>query len=166
MADTTHFPGLYDGHIGTPYFPPTYEKPDCRSCEKQRDCHNCGKYQRDRRDFSVISGRCPRLPDRRGMVDQAERELYANVFPLIHAEKGYDEVHLSLSIPGEKRLRNVYRNYGYWWFRDGKTADGYQIRRCLSISNSFSAKQEIYEYMEDRNWDYCIFRAEISENYL
>ena len=58
------YPNVVAGSA-SPYFPPLYEKPDCAKCEKRRDCYSYGKYQRDRRDFTYTSGRCPRLPDMR-----------------------------------------------------------------------------------------------------
>ena len=165
MDDTQRYPGIGEGHKA-PYFPPTYERPDCPWCEKKKGCPNYGKYQRDRRDFTVTSGRCPRLPDRRGFVDQDEQELYAHTFPFIHAERGGTSVSLHLSLPDEKRLKKVYRTYGAWWFRDGKDEDGYTIRRCLTMERSFHNEQEIFEYMEDRDWDYILIRCDILESYL
>lgn len=48
--------------------PPASGKPDCGKCER-KECRNRDKYQRDRKDFSVTSGRCPRLPDVQGQYD-------------------------------------------------------------------------------------------------
>ena len=71
-----------------PYFPPLYGNVECEKCEIKTTCWCCGKYQRNRRDFTHTSGRCPRLPDRRGFVEKSERELYAATFLLVHAERG------------------------------------------------------------------------------
>ena len=165
MDDIPRYPYIGQGY-DRPYFPVTYKMPDCRLCERREGCPSCGKYQRNRRDFTFTSGRCPRLPDQRGFVDQDEQELYAHTFPFIHAERGGTSVSLSLSLPDEKRLKKVYRTYGHWWFRDGKDEDGYTIRRCLTIERSFQSEQEIFEYMEDRDWDYILIRCDILENYL
>ena len=162
MTDYSNFPGIGEGHKA-PYFPPTYEKPDCHFCERRETCTSCDKFQRDRRDFSYMSGRCPRLPNRRGFVEREERELYASIFPLVHAERGEDSVDLSLSIPGQKRLKKVYRSngYGVWWFRDG-----YRIRHILDLEHNFQDEQEILDFMEKQNWDYCVFRCEILDQYF
>ena len=167
MSDAPRYPGIGQDHKA-PYFPSTYEKPDCAYCEKRKDCYSYGKFQRDRRDFSYISGRCPRLPDYNGFVERDERELYASVFPLIHAERGMEEVYLSLSLPDAKRLKKVNRSkaYGVWWFRDGKDENGYPVRRPLTIEHYFQSKQEIYDYMKERNLDYIILRCDISDGYF
>ena len=96
----------------TPYFPALYREVDCSKCEIAAKCRNYGKSQRNRRDFSVLSGRCPRLPDKRGFVEKGERERYASVFPLVHAERGDEEeedLELTLRLPGEKRNRRCIR---------------------------------------------------------
>ena len=48
------------------YFPPPYGRVECGECDMASACHSRGKYQRDRRDFTYTSGRCPRLPDCKG----------------------------------------------------------------------------------------------------
>lgn len=163
------YPNVVAGSA-SPYFPPLYEKPDCAKCEKRRDCYSCGKYQRDRRDFTYTSGRCPRLPDMRGFVEKDERELYAQTFPLLHAERGGIEgeytLNLSLSLPGEKRVRTVYRSngYGVWWFRDGKDPEtGYVFRRILHFDDGFTSAAEILERMRS---DYCLFPVIVTDGYL
>ena len=168
MSDSPRYPGIGEDHK-QPYFPPTYaDFFDCVWCEKRKECSSYGKYQRNRRDFSYTSGRCPRLPDYNGFVERDERELYASVFPLIHAERGMEEVYLSLSLPDAKRLKKVNRSkaYGVWWFRDGKDENGYPVRRFLTIEHYFQSKQEIYDYMKERNLDYIILRCDISDGYF
>lgn len=56
------------------YRPATGEKPDCGKCERE-ECFNRGKFQRDRRDFTITSGRCPRLPDTQGEYDPVFYDL-------------------------------------------------------------------------------------------
>lgn len=41
------------------YFPPLYGGVECGECEMASICHSRYKYQRDRRDFTYTSGRCP-----------------------------------------------------------------------------------------------------------
>ena len=161
MSDILHFPG--EGNA-SPYFPPLYGKPDCAYCEK-KECWSRVKYQRDRQDFTYTSGRCPRLPDLRGFVDEAEQELYQQTFPLIHAKREGGNLTMSLSIPGVKRLKNVYRSQTFkcWWFRDGKFEDGYPKRHILSIDNCYS-KKDVLDYLERRNTNYCIFRCVIKDD--
>ena len=69
------------------YFPPLHGAVDCDKCEA-RDCWCRGKSQRNRRDMTPASGRCPRLPDLCGFVEKEERELYKATFMLVHAEYG------------------------------------------------------------------------------
>lgn len=47
---------------------------NCGKCERE-ECFNRGKFQRDRRDFTVTSGRCPRLPDTQGEYDPVFYEV-------------------------------------------------------------------------------------------
>ena len=97
------------------YFPPLDGKVDCSQCEAA-DCWCRNKYQRNRRDFTHTSGRCPRLPDQRGFVEKAERAAYEAAFMLIHAELGVGGLHLTLTLPGQKRSRKVYQTKsGYWY---------------------------------------------------
>lgn len=148
------------------YFPPLYGEVECNKCEKE-DCYCRGKYQRSKREFTVTSGRCPRLPDKCGFVDSKERELYAQTFPLVHAELGgEDALHLSLSMPNEKRIRKIYRyqSTGSWYFRC-KDKDGNPIRRVLLIG-SFSNEQSIIDFMVTHKKDYCIFTCEITQYWL
>lgn len=149
----------------TPYFPSVYQKPECFKCEKT-DCINRNKYQRDRRDFMCTSGRCPRLPDRRGFVGKSEQELYAATYPLVHAELGdEDTLSLTLTMPGTKRKRKVYSTKsGYWYFRMTDPY-GYKIKRIITIYGGHS-KQEILDRMERNDSDYCLFRCTIEDNFI
>ena len=90
------------------YFPPLNGAVDCSQCEVT-DCWCREKYQRNRRDFTHTSGRCPRLPDLRGFVEQEERDAYAAAFPLIHAELGAEDLHLTLTMPGQKQAKRYTR---------------------------------------------------------
>ena len=143
----------------TPYFPSLFEKPDCAKCERE-DCYSRGKFQRDRRDFSYTSGRCPRLPDLRGFVDGEDRAPYAELYPLVHAERGEgDTVSLTLSRP-VVGLRKVYMTYGQWWVRDHK--NGEPVRRVLTIDGCYNVT-DVLERMERARSDYCIFRCEMAD---
>lgn len=61
-----------------PYFPEVFERPDCTICERA-DCHSRYKFQRNRRDFSYLSGRCPRYPDLQGRREPEDEALYAEL---------------------------------------------------------------------------------------
>lgn len=149
----------------TPYFPPLHGNVDCGKCEIASNCWCCGKHQRDRRDFTHTSGRCPRLPDKRGFVAEQERELYAQTFPLIYAERGEDVLHLTLTIPGAKRPKKVYQTKsGYWYFRE-KNESGLYVKRVLSIE-SCDSEAEIIKKMDLFDYDYCLFRAAIEDYYV
>lgn len=143
-----------------PYFPCSGETPACDKCDKM-DCHSRGKYQRDRVGFSYTSGRCPRLPDRYGFVEKEERALYAETFPLVHAERDGDGVIcLSLSRTG-KPVRRISITHGQWWFRD--KLDGMSVRRVVSIDGVYS-KADLEARMG--NGDYCIFRCDIEDYFI
>lgn len=148
-----------------PYFPLTYPKPECFKCEKS-DCMSRNRYQRDRQDFMYTSGRCPRLPDRRGFVEKSEQELYAATYPLVHAELGEgDTLDLTLTIPGVKWQRKVYSTKnGFWYFKETDPY-GYKIKRILTIHGGHK-KQDILNRMEWTNSDYCLFRATIEDQFI
>lgn len=143
------------------YFPPLSGKVDCSQCEAA-DCWCRDKYQRDRRDFTYTSGRCPRLPDQRGFVEKSERTAYAAAFMLIHAELGLGGLYLTLTIPGQKRGKKVYRTKSGYWYIKLKAEDGSRIRQALNISGHYS-EEDITQYMAALHTDYCIFRCELTE---
>ena len=143
------------------YFPPLNGTVDCSQCEAV-DCWCRGKFQRNRRDFTHTSGRCPRLPDQRGFVEKAERTAYAAAFMLIHAEIGVGGLHLTLTIPGQKRSRKVYRTKSGYWYIRLRDADGGHFKQVLNISGYYS-EEDITRHMEAQHADYCIFRCELTE---
>ena len=149
--------------IRQPYFPPLYGDVDCGMCDIAAECWCCGEYQRNRRDFSHSSGRCPRLPDKKGFVEKEYRKLYAESFPLAHAERGGDDtLYLTLTTPHEKRPKKVYMTKsGYWYFRERGEGGAYSRRRL--DFNMFQSKQEVLTYMERFHADYCIFQAVIED---
>lgn len=147
------------------YFPPLYGGVECGECDMASACHSRYKYQRDRRDFTYTSGRCPRLPDRRGFVDKSQKKLYAETFPLVHAERGDESLTLSLSIPGEKRLKKVYlRKDGYWYFRERAEGRSY-VRRRVNF-NCFQTETDVLDYMSLYAASYCLFRAVIGDDFF
>ena len=143
------------------YFPPLSGKVDCSQCEAE-DCRSRDKHQRNRRDFTHTSGRCPRLPDLRGFVERNEREAYAAAFMLIHAELCVGGLQLTLTIPGQKRYRKVYLTKSGYWYFNTRNEEGHPIRQALNIG-CFCSKEEIVQYMEKLHSDYCIFRCELAD---
>lgn len=142
------------------YFPPIYGEVDCSRCEAA-DCWCRGKYQRDRRDFTHTSGRCPRLPDLCGFVEQAERNAYAAAFMLVHAELGLNGLYLTLTIPEQKRSRKVYRTKsGYWYFKTKHEEYGCPIKEGLNIPGFYN-EDDIIHHMETLHTEYCILRCEL-----
>lgn len=143
------------------YFPPLYGDVDCYQCEIGTNCHAYGKYQRKLRDFTIGSGRCPRLPDWGGFVGKEHRELYAATFPLIYAERSEDVVFLTLSVPGRKRNRKVYyaKSMGFWYVRE-KDEYGYPAKRIVEIERCWKP-QDVAVAMDAVRSDYCIFRCEL-----
>jgi hypothetical protein len=149
-----------------PYFPPLYGDVACGQCEIKDECPSCGKYQRNRREFTFTSGRCPRLPDKRGFVEKDQRELYAATFPIIHAERGEeDAIYLTLMLPGQKRGRKVYcTKSGYWYFRD-KDEDLGPVKRIVTIEGCWKPEDIIFT-MDVAESDYCIFRCRLEEHFV
>lgn len=144
------------------YFPRLYSKIECDQCDIASTCPSCGKHQRDRRDFTFTSGRCPRLPDETGFVDKSQRELYAQTFPLVHAQRCVGGLTLSLTLPGEKRRRKVYQaKSGSWYFREKGEGRTY-AKRCISF-NALQSRDAILRTMRVFNTDYCLFRAVIED---
>lgn len=144
-----------------PYFPPPYGPVECDKCELRGTCRSCGKYQRSRRDFTVTSGRCPRLPDGRGLMAPEQQALYASLFPLVHAEREEDRLTLKLQLPGGKRPKNVYRaRSGAWYFRD--TYEGRPVKRALTIPGAEN-KESILYVMAAEHTGCCVFRCRIED---
>ena len=133
----------------------------CWECEKS-DCHSRGKFQRNKRDFTVTSGRCPRLPNMLGFVDNNERENQRNSYPLVYAESNGEYVALNISVPGEKRLRKKYQTGSGYWYYKTKDGLGNKIRRVIHIG-AYNEFEDILAYMERVHSDYCIFPCEISD---
>ena len=148
-----------------PYFPPLYGDVECQKCDLQESCHSCGCYQRNRRDFTGTSRRCPRLPDWRGFVAEEQWELYAAAFPLVFARRDGDALRLTLRLPGEKRERKVYRykSLGYWYFRD--RLDGEPVRRVLSILEG-DDEEEIWNRLAAAHSNTCVLRCRLENNFL
>lgn len=145
------------------YFPSFYEEEiNCYECELT-DCWCRGKSQRNRRDFSHdTSGRCPKVPDKRGFVAPEQRTNQRNAYPLVYAEIGWDSVLLSLSIPGEKVLKKVYQTKSGHWYYKTKDNDGDKIKQCINIMG-YDTLDEIREYANSVNTDYIILPCEIAD---
>lgn len=93
------------------HFPPLNGPVDCTQCEAE-NCRCHGRHQRNRRDLSYTSGRCPRLPDLRGGMEPETRSAYAETFMLIHAELSEGSLELNVTIPEFKQYRKVYQTTG------------------------------------------------------
>lgn len=143
------------------YFPEFNGEAECHKCELET-CHSRGKFQRNKRDFKYTSGRCPKLPDMKGFVHTSQRANQLKAYPLIHAESNDENVFLSLSIPGNKKLLKVYSAKGGNFYFRAKDEDGNPIKRIIFIGYHKSHK-DIMEFMQWRNADYCIFPCEITE---
>ncbi len=145
------------------YFPPLYGKVDCSKCDIKDECLSAGKFQRNKRDFSYTSGRCPRLPDLRGFVEKEWRAAYAAAFPIIHAELGAgDTLNLTLAIPNEAKWRRVYRSKsGTWWYFKQKDEYGSIVNQAIRIEGGMQSEKEVIDRIKALHTDYCIFRCEI-----
>ena len=148
------------------YFPAFHGEAECHKCERE-DCHSRGAHQRNRRDFTVTSRRCPKIPDRRGFVDESQRENQRKAYPLVHAESDGDSVVLTLSLPEEKPklLRVSMTKSGYFWVR-AKDADLGKIKRVIQVAGCNMSLRDIKEFMRDHHCDYCIFDVFVTDNIL
>ena len=143
------------------YFPLFHGEAECHKCEME-DCVCRGKHQRNKREFEVTSGRCPKIPDLRGFVHTSQRENQRNAYPLIHAESNGEEVFLSISIPGKKKMLRVYETKSGYTFFKTKDESGNAIKRLISVDGNMTHR-EILDFMEWRKAYYCHFVCEITE---
>ena len=139
------------------YFPPLHGAVDCEKCEV-RDCWCRGKFQRNRRDMPHTSGRCPRLPDLCGFVEKEERELYEAAFMLVHAQFGVGGLRLTLTIPGQKRIRRVYQTNSGYWYCNLTSEKGCPERQVLNLEG-YQSKEDILRHMKSLRTDYCILHC-------
>jgi len=136
-----------------PYFPAfesIYTKTDveCHKCERE-NCHSRGKYQRDRRDFTYTSGRCPRLPDMNGHVETFEAGIRCDAYPFIMAQIDRDDkLHLLISIPGDPTEHIVYRTKSDDWYYRRKG-----VKRVVYI-DGHSTRKSVINYMNQRQAKY------------
>lgn len=147
-----------------PYFPPLDGNVDCSRCENQ-SCMNRDKPQRGLRNFTYTSGRCPRLPDYRGIVEKSEKELYTAAFPLVHVMRVDGCLYLTLEVPGRKRSRKVYRTKsGYWYCRE-KGPNGCPAKRVITMEEA-NTEQIIRARMDMVGTDFCLFRCTVEDYFV
>lgn len=145
------------------YFPKFYETDiKCHLCNRA-DCASRGKIQRNCPEFGYESGRCPKLPDKRGFVHKSERSNQRQAYPLVHAEEAGDTVKLNLSIPGDIHLKRIYQTKSGYWYYNTKDDDGNKIKRVVFIG-IHNTRKSIAQYMERVHADYCIFDCSISDS--
>ena len=115
------------------YFPPLYGDVRCDLCEKE-DCHSREKYQRSKRDFSVLSGRCPRLPDLSGNVDPADEEAHYKEFPILIVDRRGADTKLSIKIPGGEKEKPVFvsKRYREIYYKNRYT-DGSNVKYIIRL---------------------------------
>ena len=148
-----------------PYFPTPGGEVNCRECDRQ-GCMARDRFQRNRKDFTVTSGRCPRLPDYRGFVDREDRALYEATFPLVHAERDEDgKLSLALTAPGMKRPRRVYFVKGYWYILD-KDPNGMSARRVITIDGYISAPLQVMLHLDREHTRRCVFRCTVEDFFI
>lgn len=142
------------------YFPPLHGTVDCGRCEAQ-NCWCRDLYQRNRRDMSHSSGRCPRLPDLCGFVEKAERKYYKDTFMLVHAELGVGGLSLTVTMPGQKRMRKVYQTKSGYWYCNMTNQDSRSERQALYLEG-YQSKEDIILQMKSLRTDYYILRCQMA----
>lgn len=153
----------------TPYFPTPGGEVKCRECDRQ-GCMARDRFQRNRQDFTVTSGRCPRLPNYRGFVDSEDRELYEATFPLVHAEReDTGKLTLTLTAPGMKRPKRVYPVKGYWYIREpmaGNEEYHHQPRRVITLEGHIETPQQIMNIMDAERTNRLVFRCTVEDYFI
>lgn len=148
-----------------PYFPTPGGEVKCWECDRQ-GCMARDRFQRNRQDFTVTSGRCPRLPDYRGFVDSEDRELYEATFPLVHAEReDTGKLTLTLTAPGMKRPQRLHPVKGYWYIR-GKDPDGQPARRVVTIAGYIESPRQILNIMDAERTNRLVFRCTVEDYFI
>ena len=147
----------------TPYFPPLRGSVDCGKCELYGECLSCGRYQRDRRDFSISSGRCPRLPDQRGFMDPKQQTLYESHFPVVYASRTADSLALTLRQPSDRERKIYCSKTGYWYFRC--KFEGQSVRRVVTIHDARD-NRSILADMEMLGMRKCIYRCTVEDYFV
>lgn len=126
------------------YFPPLWGDVDCSQCSYQSNCMAYCKFQRSRRDFSVGSGRCPRLPDYSGRVDPKYQAEYEEAFPLLHVQYTDSCFSAVLALPGERRKRKIYRTRNWEYYYRRRMPDGYTIKQAIRIVDDCQSREDIF----------------------
>lgn len=148
-----------------PYFPMPGGEVKCWECDR-KGCMSRDRFQRNRQDFTVTSGRCPRLPDYRGYVDGEDRALYEATFPLVHAERDdASKLTITLTTPDRRSPRRVYFVKGYWYIRD-KDPDGQPARRVVTIAGYIESPRQILSRMDGERTNRCIFRCTVEDYFI
>lgn len=147
-----------------PYFPPLNGRVECGECELYGRCLNSRRYQRNRRDFTVTSGRCPRLPDNRGLMDPEQQKIYSAAFPAVFASRSGSYLALSVRNPEDGRIRKVsHSRSGHWYFRE--RVAGEAVKRVLEIHGAYSRK-DILAQMDAARRDTFTFRCTITDYFV
>jgi len=109
-------------------------------------------------ETSFAGGRAVRLPDLCGFVEKEERELYEAAFMLVHAQFGVGGLRLTLTIPGQKRIRRVYQTNSGYWYCNLTSEKGCPERQALNLEG-YQSKEDILRHMKSLRTGYFILRC-------
>ena len=151
------------------YFPDPVGSADCGQCEWQ-GCPNRHKFQRHRWDLTVTSGRCPRLTDQDGRIDEDWLDEFKKAVPV--AEVILDSIkglQLRLSVPDKNRMYRISwgkpgRRLQAFWYINQKSDLG--TRRVIYVGKTLS-RYALFEKMKYTTPGVPVyFRAYLTDEYL
>ena len=153
------------------YFPPFHGGDiDCSRCEKA-DCHSRDKHQRNRKDFTYESCRCPRLPDRSGFAYKSEfqnqRDAYAFVTFEVHgldcdsSDFLYAELHTSSKVPP---IELKWCKNG--WYYPSKDKFGQKGKQLVLLQGVGDDWRDILKEMDLYGYEKILVPCEVDESYF
>ena len=77
---------------------------------------------------------------------------------LVHAQFGVGGLRLTLTIPGQKRIRRVYQTNSGYWYCNLTSEKGCPERQALNLEG-YQSKEDILRHMKSLRTGYFILRC-------